>query len=120
MSNCGGNFGNTGNAGVFNVNVNNTRGNLNFNIGFRSALPSKKTEDEGLRIEPREGIKEPVPAPQGEKQRRVAGVPYAAPVETNKAGGNREAKEVKIQKKLRVLPGNGLESRDARRLWEEK
>ena len=42
MSNCGGNFGNTGNAGVFNVNVNNTRGNLNFNIGFRSALPSKK------------------------------------------------------------------------------
>lgn len=41
MSNCGGNFGNNGNAGVFNVNVNNTRGNLNFNIGFRSALPSK-------------------------------------------------------------------------------
>ena len=39
MSNCGGNFGNTGNAGVFNVNVNNTRGNLNFNIGFRSDLP---------------------------------------------------------------------------------
>lgn len=42
MSNCGGNFGNTGNAGVFYVNVNNTRGNSNFNIGFRSALPSKK------------------------------------------------------------------------------
>ena len=119
MSNCGGNFGNNGNAGVFYVNVNNTRGNSNFNIGFRSALPSKK-EDENLRIEPGEGIKEPAPAPRGEKQRRMVGVPCAAPVETNKAGGNRETKEVRTEKKPRVLPGNGTESCDARRLWEEK
>lgn len=37
---CGGNWNNTGNAGVFNVNLNNLRSNANGNIGFRSALPS--------------------------------------------------------------------------------
>lgn len=37
--NCGGNWTNGSNAGVFYVNGNNTRGNANGNIGFRSALP---------------------------------------------------------------------------------
>lgn len=36
---CGGNWNNTGNAGVFYVNLNNPRSNANDNIGFRSALP---------------------------------------------------------------------------------
>ena len=40
MSNCGGNWNNTGNAGVFYVNLNNARSNSNGNIGFRSALTS--------------------------------------------------------------------------------
>lgn len=38
---CGGNWGNVANAGVFNVNLNNPRSNVNSNVGFRSALPSK-------------------------------------------------------------------------------
>ena len=37
--NCGGNWTNGANAGVFNVNGNNARSNANGNIGFRSALP---------------------------------------------------------------------------------
>ncbi len=37
---CGGNWNNTGTAGVFNVNLNNLRSNANGNIGFRSALLS--------------------------------------------------------------------------------
>lgn len=37
---CGGNWNNTSNAGVFNVNLNNPRTNANGNIGFRSALLS--------------------------------------------------------------------------------
>ena len=37
---CGGNWNNTSNAGVFNVNLNNDLSNSNDNIGFRSALPS--------------------------------------------------------------------------------
>ena len=37
---CGGNWNNTANAGVFNVNLNNPRSNSNSNIGFRSALLS--------------------------------------------------------------------------------
>lgn len=40
LPNCGGNWNNTSNAGVFNVNLNNVRGNANGNIGFRSALLS--------------------------------------------------------------------------------
>lgn len=43
MANGGGNFNNTGNAGVFYSNGNNnTRTNTNANIGFRSALPHPK------------------------------------------------------------------------------
>ena len=38
MSNCGGNFGGTGGAGVFYVDVHNTRGNRDFSVGFRSAF----------------------------------------------------------------------------------
>ncbi len=34
----GGNWNNGTNAGVFNVNGNNSRSNVNTNIGFRSAL----------------------------------------------------------------------------------
>lgn len=37
--NCGGNWNNGANAGVFNLNGNNGRSNSNGNIGFRSALP---------------------------------------------------------------------------------
>jgi len=36
----GGNWNNGSNAGVFNLNLNNPRSNVNTNIGFRSALPS--------------------------------------------------------------------------------
>lgn len=36
--NRGGNWNNSGNAGVFNANLNNGRGNSNDNLGFRSAL----------------------------------------------------------------------------------
>jgi len=39
--NCGGNWNNGANAGVFYSNLNNGRGNANGNIGFRSALPHK-------------------------------------------------------------------------------
>ena len=38
MSGCGGNFGSTGDAGVFGVRVVFTRGSLDFSIGFRSAF----------------------------------------------------------------------------------
>lgn len=38
---CGGRWNNVANAGVFNVNLNNPRSNVNWNVGFRSALPSK-------------------------------------------------------------------------------
>jgi hypothetical protein len=34
----GGNWNNAGNAGVFNLNLNNDRSNVNNNIGFRLAL----------------------------------------------------------------------------------
>ena len=37
--NCGGNYANGANAGVFYANGNNSRTNTNGNIGFRSALP---------------------------------------------------------------------------------
>ena len=37
---CGGRWNNGTNAGVFNVNLNNPRSNVNWNIGFRSALLS--------------------------------------------------------------------------------
>lgn len=40
MARCGGNWRNGSNAGVFNVNLNDTRSNSNANYGFRSALPS--------------------------------------------------------------------------------
>ena len=39
---CGGNWYNGANAGVFNLNLNNPRSNANWNIGFRSALPSSQ------------------------------------------------------------------------------
>ncbi|MBD9191025.1 MAG: hypothetical protein EGP96_00505 [Roseburia inulinivorans] len=39
---CGGNWNNGANAGVFNLNLNNPRSNANWNIGFRSALPSSQ------------------------------------------------------------------------------
>ena len=39
---CGGNWNNGGNAGVFYLNGNNSRGNTNTNIGFRSALPQRQ------------------------------------------------------------------------------
>ena len=39
MPNCGGNWNNGANAGVFYVNLNNPRSNVNANLGFRSALP---------------------------------------------------------------------------------
>lgn len=38
MANCGGNWSNGSTAGVFNVNLNNPRSNVNWNIGFRSTL----------------------------------------------------------------------------------
>jgi hypothetical protein len=41
--NCGGNWNNGANAGVFYANGNNTRTNTNANIGFRSALPAEIT-----------------------------------------------------------------------------
>ena len=39
VPNCGGNWNNGSNNGVFYVNLNNSRGNSNTNIGFRSARP---------------------------------------------------------------------------------
>ena len=35
----GGNWNNAANAGVFALNLNNARSNVNTNIGFRAALP---------------------------------------------------------------------------------
>lgn len=35
---CGGNWNNTSNAGLFNLNLNNVRSNVNNNIGFRPAF----------------------------------------------------------------------------------
>ena len=43
MANCGGNWNNGGNAGVFYVNLNNARSNANYNIGFRAALATNVT-----------------------------------------------------------------------------
>lgn len=40
IPNRGGNWNNSSNAGVFYLNLNNPRSNVNTNIGFRSALPS--------------------------------------------------------------------------------
>jgi hypothetical protein len=39
LFNCGGNWNNGANAGVFYANGNNSRANTNTNLGFRSALP---------------------------------------------------------------------------------
>lgn len=36
---CGGNWNDVGRAGLFALNLNNPRSNLNGNVGFRSALP---------------------------------------------------------------------------------
>ena len=60
----GGNWRNTSNAGVFYLNLNNTRSNSNSNIGFRSALPSYAGSVRGPWT-PRqcEGIKESISAP---------------------------------------------------------
>ena len=38
----GGNYGNTGSAGVFALNINNARSNSGWNVGFRSALPPRQ------------------------------------------------------------------------------
>ncbi|UQZ83340.1 hypothetical protein SK3146_02527 [Paenibacillus konkukensis] len=38
----GGNWNNGANAGVFALNLNNPRSNVNTNIGFRSALPESQ------------------------------------------------------------------------------
>jgi hypothetical protein len=38
----GGNWNNGATAGVFNVNLNNPRSNVNWNIGFRSALATNE------------------------------------------------------------------------------
>ena len=60
---CGGNWNNTGNAGVFNVNLNNTRANSNSNIGFRSALPSMSESGRLRTSRQYEGIKESASTP---------------------------------------------------------
>lgn len=60
---CGGNWNNTGNAGVFYVNLNNTRSNSNSNIGFRSALPSMSEPGRLRTSRQYEGIKESASAP---------------------------------------------------------
>jgi len=39
---CGGNWNNGTNAGVFYLNGNNPRSNVNANLGFRSALPPRQ------------------------------------------------------------------------------
>ena len=46
----GGNWNNTSNAGVFNLNLNNPRSNTNDNNGFRAALPvcQKATSHEDI------------------------------------------------------------------------
>ena len=43
LPNRGGNWNNGGNAGVFNVNLNNQRSNSNTNIGGRSAFRQQHT-----------------------------------------------------------------------------
>ena len=60
---CGGNWNNGSNAGVFNVNLNNTRTNSNSNIGFRSALPSYAGIGTPTGYRQCEGIKELTSAP---------------------------------------------------------
>ncbi|MDO4305768.1 MAG: hypothetical protein Q4C77_02960 [Eubacteriales bacterium] len=60
---CGGNWNNTSNAGVFYVNLNNTRTNSNSNIGFRSALPSYARTGMFTNYRQCEGIKESASAP---------------------------------------------------------
>lgn len=60
---CGGNWNNGSNAGVFNVNLNNTRTNSNSNIGFRSALPSYAGIGMFMDYRQCEGIKESASPP---------------------------------------------------------
>ena len=74
---CGGNWNNTSNAGVFNVNLNNPRTNANGNIGFRSALLSYARN-----------LKESISAPTVWKEKKwfYSCVGRAVPVETHKAG----------------------------------
>jgi len=50
--NCGGNWNNSGNAGVFYLNGNNSRDDVNANIGFRAALPHGITYSTARDIQP--------------------------------------------------------------------
>lgn len=85
MPNCGGNWNNGANAGVFYVNLNNHRSNSNSNIGFRSALFSKPEAGYSWNAGQCMRVKEPVSAPIfGEKRQRMS-VCAAVCVETNKA-----------------------------------
>lgn len=67
---CGGNWNNTSNAGVFYVNLNNTRSNSNSNIGFRSALPSYAGIGMSTDYRQCEGIKE-LTSPPAERRRKT-------------------------------------------------
>ena len=70
---CGGNWNNTSNAGVFNVNLNNERSNTNDNIGFRSALPSyARSSGDPRGTRQCEGIKESYSASRGNAGRKIS------------------------------------------------
>lgn len=65
LPNCGGNWTNGSGAGVFYVNLNNTRSNSNTNRGFRSALPSLvRRMLHNVQHSSTEGIKELVSTPK--------------------------------------------------------
>ena len=63
IPNCGGNWNNGANAGVFYVNGNNERSNTNDNIGFRSALLSQAGGCQIIDLQTCERIKESVSTP---------------------------------------------------------
>ena len=65
----GGNWNNGANAGLFALNGNNPRSNSNWNLGFRSALPSDARIGNSKDYRQCEGIKEPVSTP-AEKQEK--------------------------------------------------
>lgn len=85
---CGGSWGNTSNAGVFNVNLNNPRTNANGNIGFRSALLSYARTGQFKdcrQCERFKGVYFRSDRVEGEKW-FYSCVGRAVPVETHKAG----------------------------------
>lgn len=120
MAYCGGNWNNGGNAGVFNVNLNNPRSNSNDNLGFRSALPhSQKAEVYEQR--PAQGIKESVPAIQknGSKNKDMQRT-YCMPRwwrQTKPEAAVKSERRRTAEKKLRVSSGRRRESCDARRFY---